>query len=205
MNEIMEASLDDLLKSGDVTYDFEAIIYPDGTIGYARPSHIEAMMKYTRIPRRKIEFEYMPIFASPIIWLTGFTGCIPVWETGFYWTYNMTDEQKEMISNLVSRGLIKNNILCRIEEGETIVLNQDRDKIRMKENEDGTIECGKCATVMDISILDSPFMRDNIVQYCPKCGCEMISKNDKTTDYIDIDEIINSFFNIYTKEKKNNE
>lgn len=199
MNEIMEKSLEKLLKSGEVDYDFEAIIYPNGEIAYARPSHIEAMIAYSKVPKRKIEFEYMPISASPIKWLTGFTNCIPVWGAGFYETYNMTFEQKEMINELVKRKLIRARTLDYIKEGETHILNQDRDKVRFEKLENSFLKCDKCQSVFEINISDHGYTYNNQIRYCPKCGCEVIPDGSKEiTDYDRIDEVIKGLFGIST-------
>lgn len=65
----------------------EAIIFPDGDIRFAQPSHLQIMERiYKKAHGCTTDELYviMPESASPIMWLTEYTGCICIYPDGYY-------------------------------------------------------------------------------------------------------------------------
>lgn len=84
----------------------EAIIYPDGTIEYASPSHIEALIRETKESMENI-YNKMPIQASPIEWLSEYTKCIPVWTQGYILPQRISIPQKIALNKLIKVCLVE--------------------------------------------------------------------------------------------------
>ena len=82
----------------------EAIIHKDGMIEYAMPSHVECLLRITGEDRDVIN-KKMPLSASPIIWLTEYTGCIAIWVDGFIWPKEVADVQLVSLRKLFKAGL----------------------------------------------------------------------------------------------------
>lgn len=99
----------DYIEQHDSVNYCEAIIFPNGDIEDAIPSHVYKLMSITNLPKDMID-KLMPIDASPIHWLLGFTGCISVWFDFFIYD-SITEEQKNTIQELVNHGILKDNIV----------------------------------------------------------------------------------------------
>ena len=97
---------DYIIQHNDIYY-CEAIIYPDGTIEDARPSHIEALLKATNEDREIIN-EKMPIEASPAAWLVDYTGCIAIWYNDALLPESFNAKQASTISKLITNNIVKN-------------------------------------------------------------------------------------------------
>lgn len=82
----------------------ECLIYPNGLVGYAQPSHIMAMMRYTGKTQEEIN-EEMPVTAMPLYWLIEKTGCIAVYTDGYLKPSSITKEQEHSLSALVNNNL----------------------------------------------------------------------------------------------------
>lgn len=75
-------NIEDFIKEHKHICYCEAIIYPDGDITYAVPSHQQALIKITG---KTIDglWDIIPQTASPNKWLIDYTKCIAVWYNGF--------------------------------------------------------------------------------------------------------------------------
>ena len=60
----------------------EILIFPNGKVVYAKPSHIKALIKYTGETEEAI-YHKMPIDAWPLYWLVNYTRCIAVYTNGY--------------------------------------------------------------------------------------------------------------------------
>ena len=87
----------------------EAIIFPNGDIIDATYGHTNTLIKAIKLPREVINI-IMPVEASPILWLTGFTKCIPLYYDYFIYD-SITQEQLNTLQELVNNGILKNNII----------------------------------------------------------------------------------------------
>lgn len=97
-------NVEEYIKQHDEINYCEAIIYPDGTIEDAIPSHLEKLKKITNLPRKVLN-KMMPCSASPIDWLLGYTKCVAVWWALFKYD-SMTPEQLNTIQELVNHGVM---------------------------------------------------------------------------------------------------
>lgn len=95
----------------------EVIIYPDGTIEEARPSHTESLMRYMALPR-DIIYEMIPISDSPISWLVRKSECVAVWyEHQLLPFEGITKAQGYVLKELATANKIKlNSSIVRIQE-----------------------------------------------------------------------------------------
>lgn len=97
-------NVEEYIKQHDAINYCEAIIYPDGTIEDAIPSHLDKLKKITNMPR-KVLYKMMPENASPIDWLLGYTKCVAVW-WGLFKYDSLTQEQLNTIQELVNHGIM---------------------------------------------------------------------------------------------------
>jgi hypothetical protein len=102
----MRQKVEDFISSHSRTNYCEAIVYKDGTIKYAEPCHIDALIRVTGEDKDIIN-EKMPTTAAPIYWLINYTGCIAVWTNFFISGENMTREQAHTIDELIKHKLTK--------------------------------------------------------------------------------------------------
>lgn len=75
-------NIEDFIKEHKHICYCEAIIYPDGDITYAVPSHQQALIKITGKTMEEL-WNIAPLTASPNEWLIDYTKCIAVWYNGF--------------------------------------------------------------------------------------------------------------------------
>ena len=74
--------IDEFIKKHDFINYCEAIVFPDGDISYACPSHQMAILNYLNLSMEDA-MNIMPMCASPIHWLVDKSGCIAVWTNGY--------------------------------------------------------------------------------------------------------------------------
>ena len=102
----------------------EAIIFPNGDIEYATPSHIEALLKIINEPRVDIQ-KKMPMDASPINWLVDYTNCVALW-----YDFALLPEQYNSNQEKSIYELIKSNVLHKDFVGymrkEISILNRNK-------------------------------------------------------------------------------
>ena len=96
------------------TYDkidyFECIMYPDGTLEEATPSHTYKMCEIYDDTKSIKEIEMqIPTSDSPIEWLLCETNCVALWYNSIMIDdrkQSLTDIQKRNIKELMKRGYI---------------------------------------------------------------------------------------------------
>lgn len=130
-------NIEDFIKKHTHIYYCEAIIYPDGDITYAVPSHQQALMKITGKTMDEL-WDIIPQTASPYEWLIDYTKCIAVWYDGFKiptgselyyreeelagifltsqeksnrYDYTVSKEQLHSLHRLIEENIIRNNPL----------------------------------------------------------------------------------------------
>ena len=96
---------------------FETVIYPDGTVEYAVPSHQEKLIAIycekfncTREEMNKqMPTEY---YLDVNTWLCNMTGCISVWNDFYYKsdTGPITEQQRKTLEELKEHGIYKGEI-----------------------------------------------------------------------------------------------
>lgn len=99
----------DYINQHDAINYCEAIIYPNGDIEDANPSHIYKLINVTKLPQKTINI-LMPDNAAPLEWLLGFTGCVSIWYDLFKYD-SITDEQLNTIQELVNHNKLFNGII----------------------------------------------------------------------------------------------
>jgi hypothetical protein len=99
----------DYIKQHDHYNYCEAIIFPNGDIEDARPSHVYKLMAVTNLPKDIVN-RIMPEYVSPLHWLLGYTKCISVWFDFFIYD-SITEEQRNTLQELVNHEILKNNII----------------------------------------------------------------------------------------------
>lgn len=87
----------------------EAIIYPNGDIEDAIPSHTYKLMAITHKSRKELN-ELIPDRASPLDWLLGYTGCIAIWYNFFRYDGFVNDKQYNTIQELVNHDIVCDKI-----------------------------------------------------------------------------------------------
>ena len=93
----------------------EVVIFPDGKVEYAVPSHQEKLISIARKKKRMSRQEYLDsvpreFYFDFLNYLLRDTGCISVWNCG-YAAAAMTKEQEETLKLLTTKGLMKNTKL----------------------------------------------------------------------------------------------
>lgn len=89
---------------------FECIMYPDGTLEEANPSHTYKLCRIYDESKniQQIEKE-IPLSESPILWLLNKTGCVALWYNNILIDYDnqqFTESQKRNIKELIKRKKI---------------------------------------------------------------------------------------------------
>lgn len=132
-----KTNIEDFIKEHTHICYCEAIIYPDGKITYAVPSHQQALMRISGKTMEEL-WEIMPHSASPNDWLMDYTKCIAVWYDGFKmpdgselyyreeelsgtfltptekrnrYNYKISKEQLHSLNRLIEEKIIMNNNL----------------------------------------------------------------------------------------------
>ena len=106
-------SADDFIRDHWHINYCEVIIYPDGDLEYAVPSHVEALVRIAGESRDSIDNK-MPITSSPIKWLVSYTGCVAVWFNFYIVPEEYTEKQKTTIRKLIDSGAIDVNSVCKV-------------------------------------------------------------------------------------------
>lgn len=105
-------NIDDFIKNHKHINYCEAILFEDGSIDYAIPSHQEYLvaeyMKRTGMSKEEV-WEEIPITASPIDWLIDKTKCIIIWYDSFMRNKTITQSQFNSLSKLKENKIINPN------------------------------------------------------------------------------------------------
>lgn len=96
--------IEEYLETHKDQYNYcEAVIFPDGSIEDARPSHCEMLLKITG-EDRFVMYDKMPINAGPVAWLVDYTNCCSIWFQMGMLPENLTKEQENTIKILKNAG-----------------------------------------------------------------------------------------------------
>ena len=101
----MKKDVFNFIKDHNYIQYCECIIYKDGMIEYACPSHLEVLIKHTGETKEHI-YGKMDIFDSPIDWLVQYTGCIAVYTNGYLKPNIVTSEQQKVLDALIKNNLV---------------------------------------------------------------------------------------------------
>ena len=85
----------------------EAILYPDGTLAYVKPSHTETLIRATGLTHKEV-YDLMPIDDSSLLWLLDYTGCISIYYNFYVLPRNKEITQEQILS---LKKLFKSNIV----------------------------------------------------------------------------------------------
>lgn len=132
-----KVKIDDFIENHSFINYCEAIIFPDGDISYACPSHQNAILNFLNMSVEEA-MDIIPMCASPIHWLVDKSGCIAVWTNGYIkptgeelyyrdeiekglfltrdekaarYNYTCSPKQKESLNKLLKKGLVLKNSL----------------------------------------------------------------------------------------------
>ena len=100
--------VEDFIKQHTHYYYCEAILYPDGTISYVKPSHTETLIRATGMTHKEV-YEEMPITTpSVMLWLLDKTRCVAIYYDGYVEPPNkkITLAQKIALKKLTESDIV---------------------------------------------------------------------------------------------------
>ena len=99
--------VEDFIKQHNHIQYCEAILYPDGTISYVKPSHTETLIRATGMTHKEV-YEEMPITAHVISWLLDKTRCVAIYYDGYIEPPNkkITLAQKIALKKLTESDIV---------------------------------------------------------------------------------------------------
>ena len=108
--------VEDFIKQHNHVQYCEAILYPDGTISYVKPSHTETLIRATGMTHKEV-YEEMPITANIMSWLLDKTRCVSIYYDGYIVPPNkkITLAQKIALKKLTESDIVSFKYLCDIE------------------------------------------------------------------------------------------
>ena len=123
-------NIKDYIKNHDKTNYCEALLFPDGAIVDARPSHTEALIRETckmyHITKDEI-FQMMPEYAGVIHYLVEYTNIITIWYN-FCIADNITDAQMESLKLLQDHNIITHEFGISITKEKSFVELREKNK-----------------------------------------------------------------------------
>lgn len=99
--------VEDFIKQHNHIQYCEAILYPDGTISYVKPSHTETLIRATGMTHKEV-YEEMPITANVMSWLLDKTRCVAIYYDGYVEPPNkkITLAQKIALKKLTESDIV---------------------------------------------------------------------------------------------------
>ena len=99
--------VEDFIKQHNHIQYCEAILYPDGTISYVKPSHTETLIRATGMTHKEV-YEEMPVTANVMSWLLDKTRCIAIYYDGYIEPPNkkITLAQKIALKKLIESDIV---------------------------------------------------------------------------------------------------
>ena len=100
--------VEDFIKQHTHYYYCEAILYPDGTISYVKPSHTETLIRATGMTHKEV-YEEMPVTTpSVMLWLLDKTRCVAIYYDGYVEPPNkkITLAQKIALKKLAESDIV---------------------------------------------------------------------------------------------------
>lgn len=122
----------------------EAIIFPNGDIEDAIPSHTYKLIAISGKSQDEIS-EIMPMEAGPVAWLVDYTNCVSVWYDFGMLPENLTQEQEKTLQKLIDNGVISYDFkavknfemkICNLNKNMREAENEEEFKIAKKEFDD---------------------------------------------------------------------
>lgn len=101
----MKKDVFNFIKDHNYIQYCECIIYKDGMIEYACPSHLEVLIRHTGETKEQI-YGKMNILDSPIDWLVQYTNCIAVYTNGYLKPDITTLKQQKALDSLIKNDLV---------------------------------------------------------------------------------------------------
>lgn len=190
--ELIDESIEKFINDTRCTYEREGIILENGIVVYASPSHTEKLVRISEIDQDIIYYELMPIYASPIMWLTYFVNCLPIWNNGYGMTDKATDEQKYTLSVLFEKKAIKDDVFFyATKENCKVLQNTERECDVNKLNKE-ICKCKICGWEFPyICRRTSIFsIEEKTIRYCPSCGAKImnIKQEKKIEEFYRLDD-----------------
>ena len=99
--------VEDFIKQHNHIQYCEAILYPDGTISYVKPSHTETLIRATGMTHKEV-YEEMPVTANVMSWLLDKTRCVAIYYDGYVEPPNkkITLAQKIALKKLTESDIV---------------------------------------------------------------------------------------------------
>ena len=100
--------VEDFIKQHNHIQYCEAILYPDGTISYVKPSHIETLIRATGMTHKEV-YEEMPVTTPSVMsWLLDKTRCVAIYYDGYIEPPNkkITLAQKIALKKLTESDIV---------------------------------------------------------------------------------------------------
>ena len=100
--------VEDFIKQHNHIQYCEAILYPDGTISYVKPSHTETLIRATGMKHKEV-YEEMPVTTpSVMLWLLDKTRCVAIYYDGYVEPPNkkITLAQKIALKKLTESDIV---------------------------------------------------------------------------------------------------
>ena len=100
--------VEDFIKQHTHYYYCEAILYPDGTISYVKPSHTETLIRATGMTHKEV-YEEMPVTTPNVmLWLLDKTRCVAIYYNGYVEPPNkkITLAQKIALKKLTESDIV---------------------------------------------------------------------------------------------------
>ena len=123
-------NIKDYVNAHDKTNYCEALLFPDGTIMDARPSHTEALIreacKMYHTTKKEL-FNTMPSYVGVIHYLVEYTNIVTIWYE-FCIADNITDAQMESLKLLQDNGIIAHEFGISISREKSLVDLREQDK-----------------------------------------------------------------------------
>lgn len=100
--------VEDFIKQHNHIQYCEAILYPDGTISYVKPSHTETLIRATGMTHKEV-YEEMPVTTPGVMsWLLDKTRCVAIYYDGYIEPPNkkITLAQKIALKKLTESDIV---------------------------------------------------------------------------------------------------
>lgn len=99
--------VEDFIKQHNHIQYCEAILYPDGTISYVKPSHTETLIRATGMTHKEV-YEEIPIATNVMSWLLDKTRCVAIYYDGYIEPSNkkITLAQKIALKKLTESDIV---------------------------------------------------------------------------------------------------
>ena len=99
--------VEDFIKQHNHIQYCEAILYPNGTISYVKPSHTETLIRATGMTHQEV-YEEMPVTANVMSWLLDKTRCVAIYYDGYVEPPNkkITLAQKIALKKLTESDIV---------------------------------------------------------------------------------------------------